>query len=220
MIKETWTEYNDLGDISSIKDNTGLVKKYVYGDTNKLECINFSDGRYILYKYDRNGNLINMKSHYSVTNMVYNDKDEIISKEYISDHFSYIRKYERDSLNRIIKIIHPEGITEIEYDGDSDRQVKMTVHGKVFSTHKYDSDNKIISETTDGIDYILEYDDLGNHIKSIGSNGSLFELEYDIKGNEVYSKYSIDDSISEDWYKYNENNKVVYHKGKFTKQVI
>lgn len=210
-------EFNSLSLIRNYdveKYNDG----YTYDDDGKPLTYTDGDGNVYTYTYDNYGNLVsrlnqnNQGDRYTYSR--YNDKSYITSERYED---GTVTTYSYDLLFNLTGKTTVDGDTTYTYTYDSEGKVltESTTPGK-FYTYTYDSYDNLLSKlTSSGIGDIYTYDSSYNLTKttSVSEDGVTSVCDYDSNGNLTTQKDSCDGN--EVTYHYNDEGKItkVDHNG-------
>ena len=216
-------EYDDQHRVVKETNQFGVSKSYSY-EGNQVTSVTHSNGLVEYYVYDANGNLIKEWDNQGKnTTYIYNNQNQMIQKNYydgsnekwVYDGYGNIISYQ----NRLGGVIH------YTYDKNHN-QIKVT-QGDLVSTTRYDSMNRIISETNEqGLTTSYTYDHLGNKKTETDAYGNVTSYSYDLKGRviktedalgnveeNIYDQDNLVKSISKEGlmteYVYDENNRQI-----------
>jgi RHS repeat-associated protein len=204
------SRYDDRNLLVSLTDQHGIVREMFYDSfNNKLREIEDSGGLHISkqwtvdnmsritsfidpmgqissYSFDSLGH--NIRVEYPngfISNKIFNDKNQVV-KEQLGSGVEFV--YEFDSSNRIIKIentIFPSSLIKVDthefsYDG-LDRVLSANA-GTHIVERKYDSQSRLLEETTQGNTISCSYNDNTGEVVKTWPDGRSELLTHDLNG--------------------------------------
>ena len=178
-IEEYWFEYNDNGNLLSIKSSDGRNAWFEY-DKNGNE-IHYKNSRGFEYwvEYDSNGNKVHMK--YSIGSEFWSEYDTNGNKTHSIDSDGNESWYEYDANGNKTHSIDSDGNESwYEYDANGNEIHYRNSTGDESWT-EYDANNNIIyNKDSDGDEIWYQYDFSGNKKRTKTSNGyeSWYEYEF------------------------------------------
>jgi RHS repeat-associated protein len=205
--KEIAYTYDDAGNRTSVEIASGNTA-YTYDELNRLQTVIDPDGGITSYFYNDNSNLIRTefangtvetRTYDSLNRLTYIEtKDingDIISsflyeldaegnRTQVTEHDGRIVKYYYDDLDRLEKEeIFDSGATvatrtiEYAYDVVGNRLSRVD-SGEGTTIYTYDNNDRLLTETTDGVATTYTYDDNGNTIsKTTGAETVTYEWD-------------------------------------------
>ena len=165
-------EYNNIGRITKVFEDNSLVTSYSYDIFGRqIKAVN-ANGTVQTTRYNTAGLVVNVKntvgkatiSEYTYT--YYYDGNQRTKKEFAGTTY-----YLYDGLNRLTTAILPDGtVQEYEFDDNSNRTSLTVTQGGSTSitTYTYDKNDRLTSETADGITTVYAYDFNGNMLSKSG----------------------------------------------------
>jgi RHS repeat-associated protein len=200
--------YNAAGNILSLIAESG-VTVYTYDALNRIDTVIDADSSVTDYDYDAVGNLVTtIFGNGIVENRDYDNLNRLISLENVNDDgvissFDYtldavgnririeeedgrITEYDYDLLYRLTEesvadAVNGDYAIEYVYDAVGNRLQKVdSVDG--ITTYVYDDNDRLLSETTDGVVTQYQYDDAGNLTATIVDGETTQTLEWNAKG--------------------------------------
>lgn len=176
--------YDPSGNLQKIIDPRGFATQYRYDCLDRLEEIEYPDGRKVKYSFDLSGNRTKMEDNQGVTLF---EPDEFGQINKVTFPSGKSVSYRYDTEGNLVKIIYPDN-TEIEYTYDLANRLKSV---------------KDFSGTTK-----FEYDESNNALKKkILPNGVFTEYQYHKtrKISNIIHKKANDNLIEEFRYIYDKN---------------
>ena len=170
--RHTTYKYDLLGRIEEVWDKNKKEAQYRYNSDNTIASISYANGVNVKYSYDEDKNL---------TGIVTTNKDgeEIFSHSYVYDvngnqvehtENGETTRYIYDKLNRLSKVVYPEGEESFEYDPAGNR-IKRSFNN-VTVNYDYDKRNRLIEKIEGGMQTSYRYDPQGNLIEEEGRRGT------------------------------------------------
>ena len=155
--------YDSMGNVLTSTDFAGKLTEYTYDNNYRLASEKNADGT-ISYGYSSDGKLTSARDSHGTTSFSYNNMDGLTKVsypfgtyvEYTYDDYGRMNSvktaygttsYEYDALDRVVKVVDRNGYATIyEYDANGNRSAVKYANGITVS-YKYDSLNRLISET-------------------------------------------------------------------------
>ena len=170
--RHTTYKYDLLGRIEEVWDKNKKEAQYRYNSDNTIASISYANGVNVKYSYDEDKNL---------TGIVTTNKDgeEIFSHSYVYDvngnqvehtENGETTRYIYDKLNRLSKVVYPEGEESFEYDPAGNR-IKRSFNN-VTVNYDYDKRNRLIEKIEGGMQTAYRYDPQGNLLEEEGRRGT------------------------------------------------
>jgi len=167
-------EYDEINNVISRMDENGNQTTYIY-DYNLLTHVNYTDNTTdIEYKYNANGELIELVDGIGTANFHYDDG------------------------GRLLSVIGPTTSDNITYTYDGiGNQLTMAKTG-LSVTYTYDDLNRLSNVSSNHFSSTYTYDALGNLIQKLNGNGSFSSYTYDNLNRltALNNKKSNDETIS------------------------
>ncbi len=209
--------YDEYGNLKEITDPRGLISQFHYDLLDRLEEIDYSDGKKVKYSYDLMGFRKSMEDHRGITlfepdefgqiNKITFPNGNAVSYRYDTEgNLTKIIypdnaevEYTYDLSNRLKTVKDPSGITEFEYDELSNALRKETLPNGITTEYKYHKTRKIsnvIHKKSDGNlieEFRYAYDENGNRtkIEKITPSGSSYVIyTYDKLNRVENAEYS------------------------------
>lgn len=168
-------EHDEIGNVVSRMDENGNQTTYIY-DYDLLTHINYSDNTAdVEYKYNVNGELIEMIDGIGTVNLQYDDG------------------------GRLISVIGPTASDNITYTYDGiGNQLTMAKSG-LSVTYTYDDLNRLSEVNSNHFSQTYTYDAVGNLIQKLNGNGSFTSYGFDNLNRltDLNNKKSNDETISD-----------------------
>lgn len=172
LLDEKVYNYDGNDNMVSFTDEERQETTVRYDLNNRPTAMAYSDGRTVSFRYNRRGELVEMKDWNGTAAM------------------------ERDVLGRLVKVTDHNGReTGFAYDAAGNR-TKITYPDGTAAVYAYDRNNRLV-KVTDGESQAAQYiyDSAGN-LLSIAQPGSSSICTYNANGQPVKVAYSLGDSIS------------------------
>ncbi len=237
--------YDVFGNAVITQDALSNKQEMTFGPFNRISSFIDKNGNQTLFEYDKNGNLQSMKQPLgiemnfehdkngnltritdgegNVTNISYNDKNEVIDINYpvgneeydydevgnlitLTDANGLSVNMEYDKLNRVVKLTNSLGdVIQYNYDPASNLKQEIDAKGNI-KNYDYDAHNRLERVVTPIGETSYQYDALDNltHLTNAEGNTSFFK--YDTRSRLV----SEEDAIGQKtFYEYDNNGNVV-----------
>jgi len=123
-----------------------LVTQYRYDSLSRLTGVTCSDGREVVYTYDKVGNRLTMTTSEGETQYSYNDLNQLVS---LTAPDGLVTTFQYDENGNLIERMAPGGTTRYAYDYEN-RLVRVD-DGKTVVQFIYDGDGNRVAKVVDGV---------------------------------------------------------------------
>lgn len=204
--EELVREYNELGQLSKVKNNDGNVEiSYTYDTKGNVESITNGNGNKTQFEYDIRNNLIRTVDALGneVEVNTYDSFDNVVSSrdslgnitEYVNNVYGDKVKqtdvkgndtlYVYNAIGQLTEVEDAYGmVTEYQYTGEGNLEV-IKSNNKELTNYSYDNNNNIVSDES-SLGYIgYEYDSEDNLITHYNGRNQSLNYTYDNNNNIV-----------------------------------
>ena len=209
--------YTAAGEIETKTDEDDVSTSYYYNDpstnTGLLYQVVDSEGNYIKYTYDDEGNVVE-RGYYDLddnltkkTNYLYqgtgHNMPGLLFKEINADAANSFTQYTYDLAGNVQEVLDPEGnATDYTYD-DLNRLKTVTQYlgtSGITTSYEYDGQGNLISvEDAEGHITTYQYDDMGRLVSTASPDTGTVTYVYDEAGNPVSKKDEKDITVTYDY---------------------
>jgi RHS repeat-associated protein len=158
--RKSKSEYDAAGNLKKAEDALGRTIAYSYDAANRLKEINYSEEAThdVTYKYDKDGNVVEMVDGTGTSTREYDQLDRLIEAK---NGKKEVVKYKYDLGNEQTEIIYPNGETVKRAFDKADRLQKVTDWLGKETTFAYNRDSQVKAmtfpaTTTDVDDYAYD----------------------------------------------------------------
>ncbi len=174
LSKEKSYTYDGNGNYAAIKDEDGSETIVRYDLNNRPVQMNYSDGRVAAFRYNKRGELVEMKDWNGTVSM---ERDRLGRLTKVTDHNGYITGYSYDAAGNKTGIRYPDG-SSVGYTYDKNHRLASVVD-------------------TEGKTTQYGYDPVGNIVfVSVSQPGSIATYAYNANRRPVKASYQLNDGIS------------------------
>ncbi|MBO4999055.1 MAG: fibronectin type III domain-containing protein, partial [Lachnospira sp.] len=169
--EKTYT-YDGNGNYVAFTDEDGSETKVTYDLNNRPIQMNYSDGRAATFRYNKRGELVEMKDWNGTVSM---ERDRLGRLTKVTDHNGYVTGYSYDAMGNKTEIFYPDG-SGVNY--------------------AYDKNNRLAAVTdTERKTTKYGYDPVGN-IVSVTRPGGIATYAYNANRRPVKASYQLNDGTS------------------------
>jgi RHS repeat-associated protein len=185
----------DCSEKSLAYDPNGNVSKYtaphageifyVYDPIKRLTNIDYPDGKSINYTYDYNSNLTGLSDDHGITSYSYDASNHLIKAQLPNGNIAY----QYDPAGRLTKIIYPD-LEEVQYNYDTRGRLVQVIDQAGLTQYEYDDETNLVTKVRLANGVITEYfyDNVPQvtdviHKKSDGTLIVKYRYSYDKNGN-------------------------------------
>ena len=182
---KTSKTYDHHNRVLTETDEQGLTVKHVYDAKGNEIKETDAYGNTTVNEYDVVGHLVKTTDGKGNVTVNEYDGDNLVKS---TDSRGNVTRYEYDKLNRVIKIVLPNGKTQTtEYD-ERGNIIKTVNERGLVNKKEYDHYDRVTKETTEkGVVIVNEYDAYDNLIKKT-EDKKVTEYKYDVYGNNTQKK--------------------------------
>jgi RHS repeat-associated protein len=144
--RKTKREYDGAGNLKKTEDALGRTVAYSYDAANRLKESNYSEEAThdITYKYDKDGNVVEMVDGTGTTSKVYDQLDRLTE---VTNGAKEVVKYKYDLSNEVTELTYPNGETVKRAFDKGGRLEKITDWLGKETTFGYNRDSQIKAMT-------------------------------------------------------------------------
>jgi RHS repeat-associated protein len=144
--RKTKREYDSAGNLKKAEDAVGRTVSYAYDNADRLKEVNYSEEAThdITYKYDKDGNVIEISDGTGTTTRVYDQLDRLTE---VNNGAKEVVKYKYDLGNQQTELTYPNGETIKRTFDKAGRLEKITDWLGKETTFAYNRDSRVKAMT-------------------------------------------------------------------------
>ena len=186
----TWQyEWCYRGNLMSKTDPAGNVTTYTYDDHNNRTSITDAMGRVTQYVYDTTGSYLlqTIDPASGTVTFTYDNRGNLLTT---TDALSRVTTFEYDILDRLTKIIYPDGRYVVITYNEAGNIVSRSDNIGRTTQYTYDlADRLLVTTYPDSTTLTHTYDNAGRKTSSTDALGRITSYEYDAIGNLIKTIY-------------------------------
>ncbi len=177
--------YDPNGNVSKYTTPHAGEISYVYDAIKRLTNIDYPDGKSINYTYDYNSNLTRVSDDHGITSYSYDALNRLTKAQFPNGNIAY----QYDPAGRLTKIVYPD-LEEVQYNYDSRGRLVQVIDQAGLTQYEYDDETNLVTRVRLANGVITEYfyDNVPQvtdviHKKSDGTLIVKYRYSYDKNGN-------------------------------------
>ena len=191
---------NKVLEVSKSGDST----IFIFDERNRIAEYLKPLGEFIKYGYDSNNNLAQVRTNNNYLRFIYDQNDRI---QVVFDSLGTVKGYEYDSNGNIIKVIYPDGNSDLLMYDNLNRITGFISPLSDTMKFVFDKNGNQISEIyRDGNIRGLKYDENNRLVNIKNEDGNIYQFRYDGVGNRTSI---IDPNLRKTNYIFDPNNNIV-----------